>query len=177
MTAEGCAASTARVTAGKQGLAGRVVTGIEYRIAAGWSGKPNTVAPDLCPAYPRRKASPGAPVLIGWRDVLRYAGDWWDETDAAADKAALLRSNRVAATLEDRGYFVDSLRAEAPAGDSVEIGSRVRGARGRRGGLLVRASARFVEAARLAQLPRGAGFERMLLTDWAGLTALPEAEQ
>ena len=61
----------------------------------------------------------------------------------------------MAATLEDRGYFVDSLRAEAPAGDSVEIVSRVRGARGRRGGLLVRASARFVEAARLAQLPRG----------------------
>ena len=38
---------------------------------------------------------------------------------------------------------------------------------------MVRASARFVEAARLAQLPQGAGFERMMLTDYAGLGTLP----
>ena len=32
---------------------------------------------------------------------------------------------------------------------------------------MVRASARFVEAARLAQLRDGTGFERMMLTDYA----------
>ena len=173
LTAEGSAAALARVTAGKQGLAGRVVTGLEYRLAAGWSGRPNTVAPDLRPASARRKGGPGAPVFVPWREVLRFAGDWWDETDPSADKAALLRFNRALDTLRRRGYFAPypGARGEAPAGDSVEIIERVRGARNRPGGLWVRASARFVEAARLAQLANGAGFERMLLTDYAGLEA------
>ena len=171
LTAEGSAAALSRVTSGKQGLAGRVVTGIEYRLAAGWSGKPSTIAPNLRPANPRRKTGPGSPVFVHWRDVLRYAGDWWDETSPNEDEAARKRFDRVVATLEAHGYFVgDSPRNEAPAGDSVEIVSRVRGGRGRSAGLLVRASARFVEAARRAQLPLGAGFERMLLTDWMGLT-------
>ena len=175
LTAEGSAAALARVTVGKQGLAGRVVTGLEYRIASGYSGKSGTVAPDLRPANARRKTGPGAPVFVTWRHVLRYAGDWWDETDPAQDKAALVRYRRAMATLERRGYFVGaSPGAEAPAGDSVEIVNRVTaGGRGRPGGLMVRASARFVEAARLAQLPQGAGFERMMLTDYAGLGTLP----
>ena len=149
------------MTAGKQGLAGRVVTGIEYRLAAGFSGRPNTVAPDLRPANARRKAGPGGPVFVGWRDALRLAGNWWDEADPAADNAARSRYERTVATLERRGYFVgENLRREAPAGDSVEVVWRVRGARNRPAGLMVRASARFVDAARLAQQPRGAGFRR-----------------
>ena len=134
LTAEGSAAALARVTVGKQGLAGRVVTGLEYRIASGYSGKSGTVAPDLRPANARRKAGPGAPVFVTWRHVLRYAGDWWDETDPAQDKAALVRYRRAMATLERRGYFVGaSPGAAAPAGDSVEIVNRVTaGGRGRR---------------------------------------------
>ena len=174
LTAEGSAASAARVTAGKQGLAGRVVTGIEHWLTLGFSGRRGTVAPKLRPANARSKGGPGAPVFIGWRDALRLAGDWWDEADPAADNAARSRYERTIATLERRCYFVgENLRREAPAGDSVEVVWRVRGARNRPAGLMVRASARFVEAARLAQLPRGAGFERMLLTDYAGLGALP----
>ena len=171
LTAEGSAASLKRATAGKQSLAGRLVTGLEYRLAAGWSGKPNTVAPHLRPAHPRRGASPGPVVFVGWREAMFGAGNWWDVTDSKADKAALVRFNRADETLEKRGYFVgDDLRCEAPAGDSVEIVDRIRGGgRGRPGGLLVRASARFVEAARLAQLPRGRGFEPMLLTDYTGI--------
>ena len=126
LTAEGSAAALARVTVGKQGLAGRVVTGLEYRIASGYSGKSGTVASDLRSANARRKAGPGAPVFVTWRHVLRYAGDWWDETDPAQDKAALVRYRRAMATLERRGYFVGaSPGAEAPAGDSVEIVNRV----------------------------------------------------
>ena len=171
LTAEGSASALARVMVGKQGLAGRVVTGVEYRLASGYSGRPGTVPPDLRPANGRR--GPGAPVFIGWRDVLRLAGDWWDETDPAQD-AARKRLDRVLATLERRGYFVgENLRREAPAGDSVEIVGRVRGSRNHHAGLTVRASARFVEAARLAQLAQGSGFERMLLTDYAGLGPLP----
>ena len=133
--------------------------------------------PEPCrPTCDRRTArgGPGAPVFIGWRDVLRLAGNWWDETDPTQDDAARKRLDRVLATLERRGYFVgENLRREAPAGDSVEIVGRVRGSRNHPAGLTVRASARFVEAARLAQLAQGSGFERMLLTDYAGLGPLP----
>lgn len=177
LTAEGSAASLMRVTAGKQNLAGRIVTGLEYRLASGWSGKPNTVAPYLRPEHPRRKGSPGPAVLVSWREAMFGAGDWWDVTDPKEDKAALNRYSRALARLESRGYFVgENLNREAPAGDSVEIVCRQRAARGAHGrptGLLVRASARFVEAARLAQLPRGKGFDSMLLTDYTGLDSVP----
>ena len=171
LTAEASAASIKRGVSGKQGQAGRIITGLEYRLASGYTGRRGTVAPDLRPADRRRKASPGPVVTLDWRTCLRLAGDWWNEADPAADKAALVRFNRADATLKQRGYYVPdgNLRAEAPAGDSVEIVGRSRGGRGRPGGLLVRASARFVEAARLAQMPRGRGFETRLLTDWAGL--------
>ena len=118
-----------------------VVTGLEYRLAVRFGfGRPNTVAPDLRPASARRKAGPGAPVFVGWRDVLRLAGGWWDEADPSVDKAALLRFNRAVETLQRRGYFAPhpGARGEAPAGDSVEIIEReLRGARNRPGGLWV----------------------------------------
>ena len=115
-------------------------------------------------------------VELDWRTCLRLSGDWWDEADPAADAAARKRFDRAVAVLRKRGYFVASLRAEAPAGDSVEIVGRIKARRGRAGGLMVRAAARFVEAARLAQLPNGRGFETRLLVDWAGLR-LPEADR
>ena len=170
LTAEGSAASQSRVTSGQQGLAGRIVTGIEYRLASGYSGRSGTVAPDLRSANRRREVGPGPVVELDWRTSLSLGGDWWDPTDPARDNAARSRFNRAVATLEKRGYFVgDAPFAEAPAGDSVEIVDRVRGGRSRSAGLQVRASPRFVEAARLAQEPEGAGFERMLLTTWAGI--------
>ena len=175
LTAEASAASVARAVSGQHGLAGRIVTGIEYRLAAGWTGRAGTVAPDLRPAG-RGKASAGPVVELDWRTCLRLSGDWWDEADPAADAAARKRFDRAVAMLRKRGYFVASLRAEAPAGDSVEIVGRIKARRGRAGGLMVRAAARFVEAARLAQLPNGRGFETRLLVDWAGLR-LPEADR
>ena len=170
LTAEASGASIARGVSGKQGMAGRIITGIEYRLAAGWTGRANSVAPDLCPADRRRKASAGPVVELDWRTVLLLAGDWWDKDDSAQDEAANDRYRRAVATLRKRGYFVPGTpRAEAPAGDSVEIVDTIRGHRGQGAGLLVRASARFVQAARLAQQPQGRGFETRLLTDWAGL--------
>ena len=146
LTAEASAASIARAVSGQHGLAGRIVTGIEYRLAAGFTGRPGTVAPDLRPAAGARKASAGPVVELDWRTCLRLSGNWWDEADPAADNAARVRFNRAVETLRKRGYFVASLRAEAPAGDSVEIVDRIKPARGRPGGLMMRASARFVEA-------------------------------
>ena len=175
LTAEASAASIARAVSGQHGLAGRIVTGIEYRLAAGWTGRAGTVAPDLRAAG-RGKASAGPVVELDWRTCLRLSGDWWDEADPAADAAARKRFERAVAVLRRRGYFVASLRAEAPAGDSVEIVDRIKATRGRAGGLMVRASARFVEAARLAQLPNGRGFETRPLVDWAGLR-LPEGDR
>ena len=57
----------------------------------------------------------------------------------------------------------------APAGDSVEIIGRTRGSRAHPAALQVRASARFVEAARRARLADGKGFETVTLSDWLGL--------
>ena len=56
-------------------------------------------------------------VELDWRTCLRLSGNWWDEADPAADNAARVRFNRAVETLRKRGYFVASLRAEAPAGD------------------------------------------------------------
>ena len=150
LTAEGSAAAVKRVSAGKTGLAGRIVTGVEYFLAAGYDGsKLDRRAPALRPAHARRKGGPGVIMAIGWRNALRHAGDWWDETDSAADKAALRRFDRSIEILKKRGYFVPDVRAEAAAGDSVEIVNRMRGAPNRPAQLLVRASSRFVEAATL----------------------------
>ena len=130
-------------------LAGRVVTGLEYRLAAGWDGARNDRrAPHPRPAY--GKAGAGPVLELPWRLVLRLAGDWWDEADAQADCAALERYKRVVDRLEagdgERSYFVPdgAVRKAAPAGDSVEIVDRIRPARGRPAGRLVRASARRV---------------------------------
>ena len=49
LTAEGGAAAKARVIAGKNGAAGRLITGLEYRLAARFDPRRN-VTPDLLPA-------------------------------------------------------------------------------------------------------------------------------
>ena len=70
-------------------------------------------------------------------------------------------------TLLKSGYQVHNLACgEAKAGDSVEIVEVVRGGRSRPASLRVRASARFVEAARLANMRNGQGYARVALTDW-----------
>ena len=62
--------------------------------------------PEPCRPTCDRRTAAAAPVFIGWRDVLRLAGNWWDETDPTQDDAARKRLDRVLATLERRGYFV-----------------------------------------------------------------------
>ena len=169
LTAEGSAAAASRVVAGKYGLSGRLICGIEYRLASSFGGKPNSIPTDLLPAEGRGRA--GRIVELPWRIVMHLGGDYWHKDDLKADRAALERFNRHVDRLDALGYFVPNamLSGTAPAGDSVEILERVRGHRGRPASLLVRSSARFVEAARLAQLPDGAGFEYRRLPDWAGL--------
>ena len=104
LTAEGSAAAAARAAAGAQGLAGRIITGIEYRLAAGYTGR-HKIAPDLQPETPG-KVGPGRAVSLDWRTVLRLVGDWWDTKDPKADEAARKRFDRAVSTLARRGYFL-----------------------------------------------------------------------
>ena len=162
LTAEGGRAGMARVMAGESGAAGRLITGIEYRLAARFDGKPG-IAPDLRPGT---KGGAGLPVFLPWRDAMALMGESWDRTDPKADHAARNRWQRMVGSLLKTGYKIATFRGEAEAGDSVEIVEVVRGSRARPAGLRVRASARFVEAARLAGLSDGRGFETVRLTDW-----------
>ena len=166
LTAEGGAAARSRIVAGEGGAAGRLITGIEYRLGARFDGRPG-IAPDLRPAS--GKTGPAAHVHLPWREVMRLAGDAW-EPGPREDEAARSRFNRAMDRLEAAGYLLPGpgVRGEAPAGDSVEIVERVRGSRSRPARLGVRASARMVEAARLASLRDGGGFGTVRLEDWLG---------
>ena len=163
LTAEGGLSGRARVTAGEGGTAGRMVTGIEHRLASRWDGRKG-IAPDM-----RAKAGkPGNPVFVPWRDTLWHRGDVWDVTDPKADHAAGKRYRASAERLCNTGYVVVRHHHEAEAGDAIEIVRMTKGGRGREAGLWVRASARMVEAAKQANRADGRGFSTMTLEDWLG---------
>ena len=174
LTAEGSKAARLRPTAGEKSMAGRIITGLEYRLAARSDGLPG-VASALRPGN-GRSSGPGRDVTIPWREVLHLAGDYWDPADRNADQVALKRFDRAVDSMVDLGYSVANGRAEAPAGDSVEVIGSTRGERSSPA-LIVRASARFVEAARKAQLLGDAGFEPQRLSDYAGLIDLNDPTQ
>ena len=140
LTAEGSIAAKSRVTAGRYGLAGRIITGLEYRLAAAWDGRRHgdRRSPFLPPA--RGKTGPGPVLEVSWRVALRFASDWWDEDDPKADDAARRRYDRITDRLGsgdgEQSYFVPGgeVRKAAPAGDSVEIVDIVKPARGRLAG-------------------------------------------
>ena len=162
LTAEGGNAAKSRIVAGKSGAGGRLITGIEYRLAARYDGRPG-VAPDLRPDW---KGGPGPMMFVPWRTAMHYMGDAWNQTDYKADQAALMRWRRMIEKVLEAGYQIPSLHGQAPAGDSVEVVAIVRASKSQTAGLKVRASARFVEAARLANLKDGRGFETVRITDW-----------
>ena len=169
LTAEGSSAGKARIIAGGSGVAARLVTGIEYRLAASFDGRLG-IAPDLRPA--RGRGGAGRVVRLPWHYALQLAGDGWDNTDQGATKAALQRYRRAVDRLIDKaGYLTPSPGEAARAGDSVEIVNVVRGGRSHEPALDVRASARFVEAAKQASSKQGGGMERVSLRTWLGMDA------
>ena len=184
LTAQGSRATARYKLAGKQSMAGRIVTGLEYRLYARFDSKSGP-GPDVRPAS--GKSGPGPAVFVDWRECLTLAGDWHDPNDSVADEAARQRFNRAVTTLKQHGYFLPTrkgsdgrdhpnLHGSAPAGDSVEIIGRQRGGRGTTGGaggLLIRASARYVEATTKANAADGKGFESVPLVDYAGEPLLP----
>ena len=145
--------------------AGRIVTGIEYRLAARYDGR-RGIAPDLRPTKP---GGHGPVVFLAWDELLHHGGIAWDRSSPKAEHAALMQYHRVVDRLRSSGYKLENLNAEAQAGDAIEVVEIKRGGNGRRAGLQVRATSRFVEAARLANEKDGRGFESMRLADWLGL--------
>ena len=162
MTAEGGRAARSRIAVGKQGAAGRLITGIEYALGARFLGN-RGVAPDLLPAG--GKGSPGAVVPLPLTVVAALMG----EGDPTTDKPAWRRVDRAIETARTKYQSGAGRNDTAPAGDSVEIIGRLRGSRGNPAALQVRASARYVEAAKSALLADGKGSETMALADWLGL--------
>ena len=162
LTAEGGRAGRHRIAVGKQGAAGRLITGIEYVLGSRYLGA-RGVAPDLRPA--RGKGGPGAVLTLPLPVVAALMG----EDDPSENEAARKRLNRAIETARPQYESGPGRHDTAPAGDSVEIIGRIRGSRAHPAALQVRASARFVEAARRAQLAGGKGFETVTLADWLGL--------
>ena len=162
LTAEGGRAGRHRIAVGKQGAHGRLITGIEYALGARYLGKPG-VAPDLRPA--RGKGGPGAVLTL----PLPVAAALMGEDDPTENEAARKRLNRSIETARPQYESGPGRHDTAKAGDSVEIIGRIRGSRAHPAALRVRASARFVEAARRAQLAGGKGFETVTIADWLGL--------
>ena len=156
LTAEGGRAGRHRIAVGKQGAHGRLITGIEYALGARYLGEPG-VATDLRPA--RGKGGPGAVLTLPLPVVAALMG----EDDPTENEAARKRLNRAIETARPQYESGPGRHDTAPAGDSVEIIGRIRGSRAHPAALRVRASARFVEAARRAQLAGGKGFETVTI--------------
>ena len=130
-------------TGPKQGGHRRMAEGIEAALA--WSPPAGRVKNGRLPQATRpdgdRAGNPGPEYFIGWQRLLYLSGEPYPD---AADLSARRTYQRRMADFETRGYKAKG-RAAAPAGDTWEITKRVKG------GLLVRASARYVEAVRLSQ--------------------------
>ena len=126
LTAEGGRAGKARIVAGEGGAAGRLITGIEYRLAARWDGRPG-IAPDLRPEWKGGPRTAGIHRMAGCNEPNgRRLGPGRHRGGpcglAAAGNGSQQRS------LLKAGYLIHNLRGEAAAGDSVEVD---RGSEGR----------------------------------------------
>ena len=128
----------------------RTVDGIEAALT--WGPTAGRGQGGRQPDYlkPVRKGGPGPDVFIPWRNVLRLAGERAPD-DVVASSALRMRYKRRIEALQAAGLLVGG--QAAPAGDTVEIVQVVDGrGKGRMGGgIIVRATDRFVEAYRLGQ--------------------------
>lgn len=143
----------------------RTVAGVEYWLARGpavWSkkhGRMIGIAKTLLPES--GKTGPGEWQKREWRRLLNLSGDVWNESDKREEAKARKRYERRVARLKSAGYFTPSLGSQpAKAGDTVEFHQSDRGY------IHVRATDRFVEAARLAD--EGV-FETVRLADFMGI--------
>ena len=94
---------------------------------------------------PIRRGGPGERVFVPWWQLLRLAGE---PVTSTSGRVAQNRYARRLASLKRAGYFVSGTAASAtaPAGDTIELVSRVRAHRERKAGVWIRASARWCAA-------------------------------
>ena len=141
-------APTQGTKTGYWGTLARTVDGIEAALT--WGPTAGRGQGGRLPDYlkPVRKGGPGPDVFVPWRNVLRLAGERAPDDDLSA--ALRVRYRRRIEALRAAGLLVGG--QAAPAGDTVEVVQVVDGrGKGRTGGIIVRATARFVEAYRLGQ--------------------------
>ena len=95
---------------------------------------------------PTRRGGPGPQVFVPWRGVLILSGENVPFDSPSNGPDGRRYRNRVA-TLRKAGYVAPAGGGAAQAMDTVEIIKIVQGGKHHRGGLWIRASARFCEAA------------------------------
>ena len=174
LTAEGSAAAAARAAVGAQGLAGRIITGDRVPARRRLHGTPQDRPRPATRNTEQSRARPCGQPRLAHRAAAGRRLVGHNRPESRRSRAQAIRPRRQhpgPARLLPAGQIPSR---EAEAGDSIEIIERIRASRARAAGLTVRASARFVEAARLAQLRRGNGFEYRPLTEWAGLPLPPK---
>lgn len=179
LTAESGQAARARAAAGASAsAAGRVVTALETWLGSTLDGGRRAAALRAV----KGGGGAGRYYFLTWRDCMALAGFWWDWADRLPSKTGeddrmSKRWAKVVRRLQAAGYVLPvrrgrpNLRAEAPAGDSVEVVEVLRGRRGQVGGLRFRAAARFVAAAAaMSKGPRakGGGLRDVSLAEWQG---------
>ena len=163
LTADGGRAGRARFVTGQSSTFGRLVSGLEHLLVATFDGHGK---PYMQPA--RGTTGAGPLMRLPWRAVLA-AGGGFPNADVAKHKkvrSELRKYERFVDQLQAKEYQIRGrmgLRGQAAAGDSVELW------RVERGSIVIRASAPFVEAERLARLADGRGFATVKLTDWLGI--------
>ena len=139
----------------------RFVAGSEYFLARDtWAmrGPDKRIAKALLPA--NGKTGAGQWQKLGWKAFLAVGGDIFDWKDVTENAKARKRFERLKGQLKAAKYVTESLgRKPAEAGDTVEFHFAY-------GQVSVRATARFVEGAKLAQKQQ---WEHIKLTDYYDL--------
>ena len=140
----------------KRGILERTIAGIEGGLAWGPSGGRGKGGARPTNLVAERAGGAGPEVEIPWWLVLRLAGEpVGPEHSSATSTPEGARYHARVAMLRKRGrsYFAPNQgRGEAEAGDTIEVVREIKGARGpakegkQVAGLVVRASARYIEA-------------------------------
>ena len=139
----------------KNGSLSRLVAGMEDYLAAS-EPTPSSGGLRARLLIPPRPGGPGpTSAFIPYPVLLGRAGFYFDLADPRSEATMRELWRRLVTALHKRGYVLPSPRAEAPAGDTVEVVKIVKGGRGGYGGLQIRASARYTEAQDLVARRRG----------------------
>ena len=117
LTAEGGRAGRHRIAVGKQGAAGRLITGIEYVLGARYLGE-RGLAPDLRPAC--GKGGPGSVLTLPLTVVAALMG----EDDPTENEAARKRLDRAIETARPQYQSGPGRHDTAPAASGGVAGAR-----------------------------------------------------